>query len=443
MTADGNDARHWRDGLHRLARGAGQLAERGDELRLLVARGRRLATWTGSSSSAPTATSPTATRCGRRWRASSASSTSPARPRCGPRPPAGVRGQRRRHPQRDGGGAARRGVRVDPHLERRRGRPGRSPGGTADESQPFTAGRLGIAYVNAKHDAEAVAMRVAAKGLPVVVVNPTFVLGPDDPTGTSNGLVRRLLLRRIPAYIDGGLNIVDVRDVARGHLLADERGHEGERYLLSGRNFTLQRLFADLEPDRRRAAAAAEAPGRGDAGQRRGARARRAAGACGARRGPLGDAVVDLQQRQGARELGFTSRPHEETLEDTVALAARAARQPRRRAPRPGHRVARPRRRPPSASFRGRREPRSPRGVLYRCRTPTNFLCPCGAAARRSRSWASSTAPSGSPYRRDGPARDRRAHQAGPRPGAGRRRRGDPRLPAHPPVPRLALREAG
>src|SRR5205085_6400943 len=69
------------------------------------------------------------------------------------------------------------------------------PGKTADESQPFRAGHLGIAYVNSKHDAEAVAMRVAAKGLPVTTVNPSFVFGPDDPTGSSNGLVRRLILR--------------------------------------------------------------------------------------------------------------------------------------------------------------------------------------------------------------------------------------------------------
>lgn len=120
------------------------------------------------------------------------------------------------------------------------------PNGTIDETEPFKIGHLGIAYVNSKHDAETEAMRAAARGLPVVVVNPAFVLGPDDPTGTSNQLVRRLLLRRIPAYLDGGLNVVDVRDVAAGHILADEVGEEGERYLLAGRNFTLQRLFADL-----------------------------------------------------------------------------------------------------------------------------------------------------------------------------------------------------
>ncbi len=182
------------------------------------------------------------------------------------------------------------------------------PEGTADESQPFTAGRLGIAYINAKHDAEGVAMRVAAKGLPLVVVNPTFVLGPDDPTGTSNRLVRRLLLRRIPAYIDGGLNIVDVRDVARGHLLADERGHEGERYLLAARNFTLQRLFADLSRIAGVPPPPLKLPGHALLASVEALTQRRPAGAGVARRGPLGDAVVDLPQRQGGRASSASSR---------------------------------------------------------------------------------------------------------------------------------------
>ena len=58
--------------------------------------------------------------------------------------------------------------------------------------------------------------------------------------------MRRFLRRQIPAYVDGTLNIVGVSDVARGHLLADERGVVGERYILGNRNFTLDRLFADL-----------------------------------------------------------------------------------------------------------------------------------------------------------------------------------------------------
>jgi dihydroflavonol-4-reductase len=193
------------------------------------------------------------------------------------------------------------------------------PGGATDESQPFMAGRLGIADINAKHDAEAVAMSVAAKGLPVVVVNPTFVLGPDDPTGTSNRLVRRLLLRRIPAYIDGGVNIVDVRDVAAGHILADERGHEGERYLLAARNFTLQRLFADLSRIAGVPPPAVKVPG-----------SALLASVEALERAGLPSPASPDEVRSGmqwwtyrndkaVRALGFDPRPHERTLEDTVS----------------------------------------------------------------------------------------------------------------------------
>jgi dihydroflavonol-4-reductase len=194
------------------------------------------------------------------------------------------------------------------------------PGETIDEDHPFTVGRLGIAYINSKHDAELVAMRAAAKGLPVVIVNPSFVLGPDDPnpSGTSNALIRRLLLRRIPGYVDGAINIVDVRDVARGHVLADERGEDGERYLLTGRNFTLQRLFADLS----RIAGVPTPPVRmhgrlvvmGVEGME----------LLGVRLPTSADEVRSGTQwftyrNEKAREqLGWEPRPHEETLEEAV-----------------------------------------------------------------------------------------------------------------------------
>ena len=84
------------------------------------------------------------------------------------------------------------------------------------------------------------------RGLPLVCVNPTVVLGPGDIHVTSTRLVRSFLLGRVPAYADGALNVVDVRDVATGQLLADARGRVGERYILGGRNFTFDRLFADL-----------------------------------------------------------------------------------------------------------------------------------------------------------------------------------------------------
>jgi dihydroflavonol-4-reductase len=194
-----------------------------------------------------------------------------------------------------------------------------APGKTTDESQPFTAGHLGIAYVNSKHDAEAAAMRVAAKGLPVVIVNPSFVLGPDDPTGTSNRLVRRLILRRIPAFVDGGLSIVDVRDVARGHLLADEAGHEGERYLLSGRNFTLQRLFADLARIAEVPPPPLKLPGSVLLLWIAGLEAAGLPSPASSDEVRSGMQWWTYRHDKAAKELGFEPRPHEETLEETVA----------------------------------------------------------------------------------------------------------------------------
>jgi dihydroflavonol-4-reductase len=190
-------------------------------------------------------------------------------------------------------------------------------GGAADETQLFTAGHLGIPYVNAVHEAEVEAMRLAAQGLPLVCVNPTVTFGSGDLHVTSTKLVRNFLLGRVPAYADGAVNIVDVDDVAEGHVLADERGAVGERYVLGGRNFTFDRLFADLgrlsgiDPPIRvpRAIAAAAAvalelaPGRS----------------------PLSaEEVVAASQwwtyrpARARRELRWKARPHEETLEATV-----------------------------------------------------------------------------------------------------------------------------
>jgi dihydroflavonol-4-reductase len=119
-------------------------------------------------------------------------------------------------------------------------------GSTADEKQPFTAGGLEVPYVQSKRDAEHEAFRIAALGLPVVVVNPGHVFGTGDLYRSSTEVVLRFLRRQIPAYVDGALNIVDAEDVARGQLLADEKGTPGERYILGNRNFTLDRLFTDL-----------------------------------------------------------------------------------------------------------------------------------------------------------------------------------------------------
>jgi dihydroflavonol-4-reductase len=192
------------------------------------------------------------------------------------------------------------------------------PGGAIDESASFNVGHLGIAYVNSKHEAELEAMRLYSAGLPVVVVNPSFVFGPDDPTGTSMGLIRRFLLRRIPVYVDGAINVVDVRDVAQGMLLADERGRPGERYILAARNFTLDRLFADLARISGVDPPALKLPGPVvlaalEAGSR-----------LGLRLPSSPDEVRSAMQwwtcrnDKARRELGFQPRPHEETLADAV-----------------------------------------------------------------------------------------------------------------------------
>ncbi len=190
-------------------------------------------------------------------------------------------------------------------------------GSTADETTRFELGGLGIAYVNSKHEAEVEALRLAARGLQVVFVNPTFVFGPDDPTRTSMGLVRRFLLGRIPGYVDGALNVVDVRDVAAGHLLADERGTVGDRYILGGRNFTLDRLFADLSrlsgvpPPVKLPASLLLVPI--ELAERLGLPAPSSSDEV--RSATLWWAYRNTKAR---RELGFAPRPHEETLEDSV-----------------------------------------------------------------------------------------------------------------------------
>jgi dihydroflavonol-4-reductase len=191
------------------------------------------------------------------------------------------------------------------------------PGKTADETQLFTAGGLGIPYVNSVHEAEVEAMRVAAHGLPLVCVNPGVCFGAGDHLLTSTRLVRSFLLGRVPVYTDGAVSIVDVRDVAEGHLLADERGQVGERYILGGRNFTFDRLFADLgrlsgiDPPVKLPARAARA-------------AASVLGAAG-RGWPLTPLEVSAASQwwtyrstKAGRELGWKARPHEETLEATV-----------------------------------------------------------------------------------------------------------------------------
>jgi len=197
---------------------------------------------------------------------------------------------------------------------------GPSPKGeTADENSVWDAGRYAIPYVDAKHEAEILALRLAARGLPVVIVNPAHVLGAGDPGRSSTTLVRRFMRRQIPAYVDGTLNIVGVHDVARAHLLADELGQVGERYILGNRNFTFDRLFADLARLSGVEAPAVKLPLA--AALVLSEAAQRAPGSLmpppvEVRASSLNWAFVSTRAR---RELGWRPGPHEDCLEETIA----------------------------------------------------------------------------------------------------------------------------
>ncbi|MEP6548508.1 MAG: hopanoid-associated sugar epimerase [Gammaproteobacteria bacterium] len=102
-------------------------------------------------------------------------------------------------------------------------------------------------YKRSKYLAEEVARNAARAGLSVVIVNPSTPVGPGDIRPTPTGqLVLDAASGRMPAYVDTGLNIVHVDDVAAGHLMAFERGTSGERYILGGEDMTLQSILNDI-----------------------------------------------------------------------------------------------------------------------------------------------------------------------------------------------------
>jgi dihydroflavonol-4-reductase len=102
-------------------------------------------------------------------------------------------------------------------------------------------------YKKSKYLSEKAAVALAKKGLPVVIVNPAAPMGPYDIKPTPTGkIIVDFLNGRMPSYIDTGLNVVHVQDVARGHWLAAQKGRIGERYILGGENITLKQLLETL-----------------------------------------------------------------------------------------------------------------------------------------------------------------------------------------------------
>jgi dihydroflavonol-4-reductase len=124
--------------------------------------------------------------------------------------------------------------------------PDGSPG---DERTPVSLSHMIGHYKRSKYLAEEVAREAARAGMSVVIVNPSTPVGPGDIKPTPTGqLVLDAARGRMPAYVDTGLNVVHVDDVAAGHLLAFERGKPGERYILGGEDMTLQTILAQIAP---------------------------------------------------------------------------------------------------------------------------------------------------------------------------------------------------
>jgi dihydroflavonol-4-reductase len=197
------------------------------------------------------------------------------------------------------------------------------PGEVGTEEDEYRGAGLGLTYMDAKHEGESEALAAGAReGIEVVVVNPSYVLGvpvdPSQPGETSTRTIGNYLRGRLPAVVDAGVNIVDVRDVASGHLKAAEKGRAGERYVLGGHDVSWMELLEQvaeisgvhhpllvLPPELGRLAQRAEALGLP---------------------APISsEGILAMAQnwsyssRKARRELGYRARPLDRTVRDTVA----------------------------------------------------------------------------------------------------------------------------
>ena len=121
-------------------------------------------------------------------------------------------------------------------------------GNAANEDTPATSADMIGPYKQSKYEAEAVVRAmVAEQGLPAVIVHPSTPIGPWDRRPTPTGqLIVEAAAGHMPAYVDTGLNVVHVDDVATGHLLALEHGKPGERFILGGENLTLKEILTEI-----------------------------------------------------------------------------------------------------------------------------------------------------------------------------------------------------
>ncbi|MBA5865638.1 MAG: NAD-dependent epimerase/dehydratase family protein [Nitrospira sp. CR1.3] len=120
-------------------------------------------------------------------------------------------------------------------------------GGLGTEETPVSLDQMAGHYKRSKYLAEQEVLRLAKEGLPVVIVNPSAPVGAGDVKPTPTGQVILDFMRgRMPAYMETGMNLIDVDDVAVGHLLAMQKGRVGERYILGNKNLMLREVFEIL-----------------------------------------------------------------------------------------------------------------------------------------------------------------------------------------------------
>ena len=123
----------------------------------------------------------------------------------------------------------------------------RDDGAPSDETLPLAPAEAVGAYKRSKVIAEREVQRMAADGLAVVIVSPSTPIGPRDVKPTPTGrIIVEAAAGRMPAFLDTGLNLVHVDDVAQGHLLALDKGRQGENYILGGQDVSLGRMLADI-----------------------------------------------------------------------------------------------------------------------------------------------------------------------------------------------------
>ena len=120
-------------------------------------------------------------------------------------------------------------------------------GQPANENSPVSLADMIGPYKRSKFMAEQISLEAGRSGMDVITVNPTTPVGEQDVKPTPTGrIVVDFLKRKFPAYVETGLNLVDVRECARGHVAAFEKGRSGERYILGGENLTLKQILDKL-----------------------------------------------------------------------------------------------------------------------------------------------------------------------------------------------------